>query len=371
MKYMNAMTRKTIAAGVASALLLCAAAVRADEESPKLTKYQAKVDSSVKRALEFLAGTRLKNLKTDGSFDGAYGKTNAVAGLVGMAFLSKGYTPRTGPYSDVIRGCVDYVLSTPAEKGYLGVRGGRMYGQGIATLFLSEVSGMVSPTRQKKIDAMMPKALRVILDAQKTAKKEGPHRYGWRYEPTTPTSDISVTGWQIMALRSARLNGAPVPVEAIRNAMAFIDRCRNPQDDGGFFYSPGRFTRAHPFRGGKWLGGPSTASRTGAALLCRELGGHHGDRVNKKAGDFILRNVKQNGFIKDTWHEYATYYCSQGMFQLGGKYWEEFAPPMYEHLFRKQKPNGSWKTGYGDVYPTAMYVLALTVSYRQLPIYQR
>jgi len=365
------MTKKAIAAAVGWVLILCAVTARADEESPKLVKYQAKVDRSVMRALEFLAGSRLKNRTGDGSFDGAYGKTNAVAGLVGMAFLSKGYTPRTGPYSHVIRACVDYVLATPAEKGYLGVRGGRMYGQGIATLFLSEVSGMVSPARQKKIDALMPKALRVILDAQKTPKTEGRHRGGWCYEPTTNTSDISVTGWQIMALRSARLNGAPVPVSAIRDAIGFIDRCRNPQNDGGFFYYPGRFTRSHPFRGGKWLGGPSTPARTGAALLCRELAGRHGDDVNRKAGDFILKNVKQNGFIKDTWHEYATYYCSQGMFQLGGKYWEEFAPAMYEYLFRKQKANGSWKTRYGDVYPTAMYVLALTVSYRQLPIYQR
>ena len=81
--------------------------------------------------------------------------------------------------------------------------------------------------------------------------------------------------------------------------------------------------------------------------------------------------MKRNGFIKDGSHEYATYYCSQGMFQLGGKYWETFAPAMYDDLLRKQKPNGAWSTNQGEVYPTAMYVLALTVSYRQLPIYQR
>ena len=112
-------------------------------------------------------------------------------------------------------------------------------------------------------------------------------------------------------------------------------------------------------------------ARTGAALLCRELGGHHGDEVNRRAGDFILKDVKRNGFIKDSFHEYATYYCSQGMFQLGGKYWETFAPAMYDDLLRKQKPNGSWSTNQGEIYPTAMYMLALTVSYRQLPIYQR
>ena len=42
-------------------------------------------------------------------------------------------------------------------------------------------------------------------------------------------------------------------------------------------------------------------------------------------------------------------------------------------LFDNQKSNGSWiaSDGFGPVYGTAMSVLALTVEYRFLPIYQR
>ncbi len=45
-------------------------------------------------------------------------------------------------------------------------------------------------------------------------------------------------------------------------------------------------------------------------------------------------------------------------------------------LFKNQKDNGSWIGGggdgsYGPNYCTAMCVLALTVEYRYLPIYQR
>ena len=358
---------KMLVAALAAAGLLAmsAASVRADVESTKLAKYAPNVDRSVDRALRFLAADRLKH-SSGGSFSGKHGRTNAVAGLVGMAFLSKGHTPRTGPYSHVIRSCVDYVLATPASNGYLGVRGGRMYGHGIATLFLSEVSGMVAPVRQKRIDKVLPKALGVILAAQKVGKARGDDRGGWRYEPTMNSSDISVSGWQIMALRSARLNGAPVPQSAIKNAIAFIDRCKSKHGDGGFYYHPGWW-----YRRGYWVGGPSTPARTGAGLLCRELGGHHDDAVNRRAGDFILHNIRGNGFIRDSFHAYATYYCSQGMFQLGGKYWEEFAPAMYKYLRQRQKANGAWATTNGEVYPTAMYVLALTVSYRQLPIYQR
>ncbi len=361
--------RTIIAALITVACVLAAVggSARADTESAKLTKYKPAVDRAVDKALDWC----VRNQRPNGSFPGTHGQTNAVVGLTGMAFLSKGQTPNAGPRRDALNQCIDYVLSTPGDNGYVGVRGGRMYGHGIATLFLSEVSGMVDPSRQKKIDALLPKALKVILTAQ-DVPKEGKFAGGWRYEPTSNDSDISVTGWQMMALRSARLNGAPVPKAAIDRAIGFIGRCKSRAGDGGFFYQEGKFFRGHPFRGGIWLGGPSTPARTGAALLCRELAGHHGDAVNIAAGDFILRVTgKQGSFIKDDWHEYATYYCAQGMFQLGGKYWEQFGEAMYQYLLASQQGDGAWRTKNGAAYPTAMYTLALTVSYRQLPIYQR
>jgi hypothetical protein len=44
---------------------------------------------------------------------------------------------------------------------------------------------------------------------------------------------------------------------------------------------------------------------------------------------------------------------------------------MYRHLLPLQQQDGSWHSDQGTSYATAMYVLALSVSYRQLPIYQR
>ena len=358
---------RTASLAAAVVLVLCVAA-RADTESAKLAKHQAKVDAAVDRALKFLAEERVANHVGDGSFRGKHGKTNAVAGLVGMAFLSKGYTPRSGPYSHAIRKCVDYVLSTPAKNGYLGVRGGRMYGHGIATLFLSEVSGMVGPERQKRIDIVLPRALKVILDAQKVPKKKAMHNGGWRYEPTGDSSDISISGWCLLALRSARTNGCPVPASAINDAVAFIDRCVRA-DTGGFRYdpSPDWYYRRRRY----WVRNASKPACTGVGILCRELTGHHADPINIKAADYLLKAIKGK-FLPEGQIEYATYYCSQAMFQLGGKYWDEFAPAMYKYLLPRQKANGSWSSNAnGDIYPTAMFVLALTVSHRQLPIYQR
>lgn len=355
-----------LAFGAFTFFTLAPAEIQADVESLALAKYRTRVNGAVSRALVFLAGTQ----EADGSFTGKYGKTNGVVGLVGMAFMSKGYTPRTGAYSVTIRQCIDYVLATPSDNGYLGVRGGQMYGHAIATLFLSEVSGMVGPERQKQIDALLPKALSVILAAQ-NVKKGARHAGGWRYHPTSTESDMSVTGWNLMALRSARQNGAPVPVDAITRAIAYVDKCRDPRG-GGYCYGP-------PVHCRKWgLVYRPSESLAGAGLLVRELTGHHADRANLLTGDYVLTNIRRRrqagkGFFPEDGHiEYHTYYAAQGMFQLGGAYWDTFGKAMHEYLLPRQRSDGSWlHSPRGKAYPTAMYVLALTVTYRQLPIYQR
>jgi hypothetical protein len=386
----------------------------ADEEPLKLRAYAASVDRAVDKALVFLARNQAANPAHDGSFGDWNGETNAVTGLVGMAFLAKGYRPGAPPYGDVINATIDYILATeanvkqqaiaaqkaaaekeaaaakegaePEEKkeaeekpppppGYLGSRGGKMYGHGIATLYLSEVSGMVDTARQEKIDVVLGRALKVILEAQKVPKTKAEENGGWRYEPDSKDSDISVTGWCLMALRSARLNGAPVSAAAIRDAVGFIDRCRR-SDDGGFRYNPA--ADWWYARRGYWVRNHSSSAKTAAALLCRELTGHHADEVNRAAADYLIKALNPGDLLHngkgqpEGHHAYATYYAAQGMFQLGGQHWEQFGEAMYQYLLAKQQSNGAWyREGKGEVYPTAMYTLALTVSYRQLPIYQR
>jgi len=218
---------------------------------------------------------------------------------------------------------------------------------------------MVAAARQKRIDAALSKALRLILAAQKLPKARQ-FKGGWRYSHNSRDSDISCTGWQLMALRSARNGGAAVPNEAIDRAVQYITGLRTP--DGGFGYASAK---------GPGLG------RTGTALLCLELSGKHGQKITRDAGEWILRNIGAASgpggkrIIRDGHFFYATYYASQGMFQLGGRYWQQWAEVMYPTLLRTQRKNGSWAGRISESYSTAMAVLAMAVSYRQLPIYQR
>ena len=312
------------------------------------------IDRAIEKGLAFLSAQQ----KEDGSFPGNFGNTAAVPALVGMACLSKGHLPTDAKYGRMLLKCLDYVLTTPDLKetsqwrGYLG---GSMYIHSIGTLFLAEMSGMVDDVRQRKIDKVLPLAVKVITDAQEQKKGNSAHVGGWRYQPSAGDSDLSCSGWALMALRSARLNGARLPPEAIEKAVLYIRRsaCAN----GGFSYQPG---------GGAYV------TLSGAGILCLELCGRHLDPESLKAADFLKNAYKQ--LANCSYRYYGLYYVAQGLFQLGGETWEEFSKWMYATCTPWQRPDGSWPGASGEdnpAYTTAMTILAFTVPYRMLPIYQR
>jgi prenyltransferase beta subunit len=331
----------------------------ADQELSSLAKFDKPVDDAMDKALEFLAAKQ----EPDGSFGNKGPARTAVTSLVVMAFLSKGHLPGLGPYGEVINKGVDFTIKAQHSSGLICAEGnahGAMYSHGIGTLMLSEVSGMLDPQRQAACDAALSKAVKVILAAQTIRRKNPKEQGGWRYQSTSNDSDISVTSWQMMALRSARNNGAPVPREAIDEAVKFLMNCR--AKDGGFAYQPGE--------------SPGLA-RTGTALLCLELCGKHRDDATIGAGNWTLKKLPKDFGGGDGFFYYGMYYCSQGMFQLGEKYWEQWAQNMYTLMLKFQNKDGSWPVGGGNenqagpCYSTAMAVLAMSVSCRQLPIYQR
>ncbi len=337
--------------------------VGADAPDVALEKYRKPIDRAIDRALAYLASRQHK----EGYFPSSMGKSSAVTSLAVMAFLAKGYTPGTGPYGQHINRGIDFVLRCQRPNGLIvGSRShGPMYSHGISTLMLCQVSGMVDQQRQKKLDEALPRAVRLILTAQQV-RKSAAYKGGWRYQPHSRDSDMSLTGWALMSLRSARNNGSQVPKKAIEDAVGFVLRCqvRKGSKAGkggvGFTYQPG--------------GAPGLA-RTGVAVLCLELCGRHRSKEALQGGEWILAHRSRR--YGAGYFYYGLYYCSQSMFQLGGKYWQQFAPYMYEMMLKFQRKDGSWPQGSGGeaaggpCYSTAMGVLALAVSYRQLPIYQR
>ncbi|MGI8603527.1 MAG: prenyltransferase/squalene oxidase repeat-containing protein [Verrucomicrobiales bacterium] len=317
-------------------------------------RFRKEVEASVSRAFDYLVS---QEDQSEGTFpDGAYGRSTGISSLVGMALLSTGQRPGVGKYGEAINRRVDFALRHAKDNGLIesGDHGhGPMYAHNISTLFLSECSGMLDPERQTRLDKALGGGVKVILDAQ-AVRKDGNQQGGWRYFPNSTDSDLSCSGWALMSLRSAKLNGAPVPQQAIDSAVAYIYRRQNERL--GHFGYQGDSDHADTL--------------TGAAILSLCLCGRFDDPQVKKAADWILTNFKK--LPGNQFEFYGNYYNAQAMFQMGGKYWETYASWMYDHYVPQQKKDGSWEgTSYGRIYSTAMMVLAFTVPYRQLPIYQR
>jgi prenyltransferase beta subunit len=336
------------------------------QQAGDLDNYKKPLDQATDKALEYLARQQDK----DGCWPASgLNRNTAVASLAVMAFMAKGHTPGSGPYGQVMNKGIDFVLSCRQANGMLvsASSHGPMYEHCISTLMLSEASGMVDAQRQTRLDQALAGALKNIIAAQQV-KKDAAYAGGWRYQINSPDSDISCTGWALMALRSARNNGAAVPAECIDKAVGFVLRCRDsayanapaPKEGVGFCYQPGS--------------GPGLA-RTGTALLCLELCGKHRCPQALDGGEWILSHPP--AAVGGEYFYYGLYYTSQAMFQLGDSHWHRYAPRMYDMLLKAQKPDGSFPQGgssesaAGVNYATAMAVLAMSVECCQLPIYQR
>ena len=316
------------------------------------------VTRAVDRGLRWLAANQL----TEGSWlSPGYGKNTGIVSLVVMAFLARGEEPGRGEYGDTITRAVAWLLDQ--QRGGLIARDvshGEMYSHGISTLCLGEVSGMVDDRSPgfERLGRVHRSAVDLILRAQDVPKDRWNHG-GWRYTPSTDVADISVTGWQLLALRAAQEIGLPVPEKSIRKAVLYVTRCAD--STGGFAYQPG---------------GESTIARTGTGILALEICGEQGSAEARRGGEWLLRHPLE---WKGPFFYYGAYYSAQAMYQLSGEFWRVWQPRTEGLLLEHQSEDGSWpmppgtsqEAQAGPAYATAMAILSLAVEFRYLPIYQR
>jgi Prenyltransferase and squalene oxidase repeat len=314
------------------------------------------VDAAIRRALAHLKMTQ----KPSGAWDGGFGEATSITSLAVMAYLAVGHVPGApGPYRDTLVRGVRYVVDHQHPDGMLvsNTRGGPMYCHGISTLMLAEVVGMIpDPALAARIQTALSRAVLVIIKSQDVHK--GPdHAGGWRYQPNSNDSDLSVTGWQVMALRAAKSAGCSVDSARIERAVAYLKRCA--VKDGGFAYQP-RQGANNP--------------RTGVGILALEICGSHHTPEALAGSKYLLKHPPQWG---SAYFFYEAYYCSQAMFQIGPEAFRGYQTKLISILLEHQQHDGSWLSGDGNDqsagrnYCTAMGVLALAVEFGYLPIYQR
>ena len=347
--------------------------VNAQEETAINVDEQA-IATSVQSGIRYL----LSKQKDDGSIYDREHPT-AMTALAIMSMASIGVQPSDpSPEGMAMRKALDYVLDiNPGNReprqdkqGYFGrADGSRMYGHGIITLMLTEMVGMGADEKQdQRIRRSLDAAIQLILSAQ-AVRKPPAYQGGWRYAPDANDADLSVSVWQLMALRSAKNDEMAVPFEAIDSAVEYlrksytspIDRDGKPRDAvAGFSYTPGQ---NHP-----------TYTMTAAGLLAMQVCGQYDSPLVIGASDWLMEHGPD---LDERFFYYGTYYYAQGMHQRGGKYASEAAKIVSRMLLKEQAANGSWlsqrgeERNYGEVYATSLAILSLSVTYHYLPIYQR
>ena len=138
---------------------------------------------------------------------GSEPSTTAATGLAMLPFLGAGYTHIQGEHRNIVKKGV-YYLKSRAKVTPHGIDlcdGGSMYAHGIATIALCEAYGM---TRDESLKDIAQGAIRYIVYAQDL--RGG----GWRCRPGMP-GDTTVTGWQLMALKSGQMARLEVPSPTI------------------------------------------------------------------------------------------------------------------------------------------------------------
>lgn len=341
-----------------------------------------RVESSVDQGLAYLASVQ----EEDGRFPSEEVAQPAVTSLAVMAFLSRGHMPDEGRYGQQISKAIDFVLSTQKRRGYfsllpvappvthLSAAQTVTYNNSIAGLMLGEVYGMTNGERSTRIETALTAALIYHREVQ-TQQKEKPSdiggfRYGYPESPNA-SSDMSVTGWALMFLRSARNAEFNVPKQYFDEGLDYVERCCEldpaQHDKGVFRYRP---LESDP------NGSPLSLPNTASAMLTLILGGRH-EHIGVQAGVKWFHARPYPKPWQEGYFYLSSYYSSQAMAQVGGDSWNLIFPQIAANLLAEQTPDGNWPPGggteraLGSCYSTSLAILSLTPAYQLLPIYQR
>lgn len=292
----------------------------------------------------------------------------SIMGLASVGHLPGNATPEGKAAERALKFIVDHV--EPDENGYLGRSDrSRMYGHGIITLMLTEMLGMsADEATDKKVRSMTERAIKLIIRAQQVPKSEA-NRGGWRYEPSSSDSDISVSVWQLMSLRAAKNSGIDVPKEAIDNGIAYIKRSYRAERD-----SNGQVKQQEAAFSYEPYGGRQTFSTTSAGLLSLQVAGQYNTTEVVGSSNWLLKFPPE---VNEPWFFYGCYYYAQGMYQRGGDHAATARQKTEQMLVGAQSAEGAWyprngnEKSAGPVYATSLALLSLSVYHHFLPIYQK
>lgn len=303
----------------------------------------------------------------------------AATGLGLLTFLGAGYHHRDDKYAEVVDDALNFLVEHQSDNGDLYITqdqtsnlSARLYSHAIATIALCEAYGM---TQDPKLKIPAQRALEFIAASQHKT------RGGWRYSPGI-SSDTSVTGWMMMALKSGELANLDVDAECFAGIENWLERSQAGENQRHLYrynpWAPDNIKQRH--------GKEVSHTMTAVGLLMRLYNGWRRDRDEMVAGaSYLMDRLPEIGSQSDPKRDtYYWYYATQVMFHMGGEYWAAWNARLHPILTNSQIQSGpmagSWNPTFpvadrwaphgGRIYVTTLNLLSLEVYYRHLPIYE-
>ena len=300
-----------------------------------------------------------------------------LTGMVTLSFLGAGYTRANGRYAPAVDRAVRWLVAQQKPDGSLGGEANyyaRMYSHGIATYALAEALALEGDRPDPALRDAVRRAVAYTVDQQ---YPDG----GWRYSQRAPQGDVSMFGWQCMALKSAENAGVPIPAE-VRSGMVRFVRARSLTRT-----AEGRLVQANGGGLGQYMPDPPgypigseepvTPAMTAELLFCKQMLGLRRDRPAAVEAVAYL-DAHPPGLR--SWNLYHWYYATLALHAHGGPEWERWNGELRDLLLSEQyatgpaagtwpvRPNGQdWAEYGGRLYTTAMATLCLEVYYRFSP----
>jgi hypothetical protein len=298
--------------------------------------------------------------------DGSWGDDNkgAMTGFGLLCFLGHGELQDSPQFGITVGKALTWVYENGNKnEGRLNMAKAfsqpGVYEHAICTYALGEYYTM---TKDKRVTELFAKAIGHIIEGQ------GPGG-GWMYSYDKSGDDISVSGWQIQALKAAHLSQIKIAGvdPALDKAVKYLERVKGRQ--GGYGYRDAA----------------DDYSLTGVGILCQLFWkSERGDL--RKSMEWLLDRAEKSEPVKykqPSADLYAWYYHTQACLMFGGEAWKKWNGWFQDEICDAQNADGSWpipggvRVGpqnndnmTGAVYRSSLCILMLEVFYRYMPTTQ-
>jgi len=329
-----------------------------------------KTEEAIKRALDWFT----RNQKPDGHWYAPEAHYAAATGMAMLAYMGWGAKHNEpGPYQEPLKKAMQWMMKTERNGDLRGSNGHNfMYDHGIAAIAMAEAYSL---TKDPKLRPVVDRVVGFTVRAQ------NPKTGGWRYRPYEENGyrdrgDMSVTGWQIMALKSAQFGGIDVPLESLDRALKYMDSIGGGKRKSIYGYTS--------------KGDPKPAM-VSEGMFCQQLLRQHAiDQRSASPQDINLRLEESAKYLEKNlpnprrlkYNYYYWYYACLALHQQQGSIWESWNARMRPVFLKAQvkrpgqvsldgswDPIGEWGPKAGRCIITGMATLSLEVYYRYLPMY--